>query len=655
MAIITTWWAPSNTPWGLGSRIIWKLKGMKWAVRTSLLLLWWVMTVQWVVRDEDISMYNLSKIDRNKTKFGLYTTLPNGVRSIFEPWYVSISAPETVTETVNFSSPQIYARLFNIGESVDRTDHEKLTSMIKEWLALYFMSSIYGENFLENDYLTELDQQMFSQRIESIHFHASSSPEALVNGFASVAIGKIDPENIDLARIRLEKFKQAFAEACSQLHITFDTAAQTEDVAETQLSEDEQDQLEAIIYNYPGWGEKLLSDYQLHCEQKQLWGPWPKVAIPKGVLEVLDAIIGAKRNVFCTIRFKTEKWHVFLFPMYWAGLILFRPLVRRLWKRILRKDKKKEFDPKRYRIPEPRDDRFMPFRNAPKRTDRATKERIVSRRLRYVASLELLMRGIIDADIKVLSDSKSKKIDLIWLDPMHHVNLRDTFDYEIYIGGLTLSEDIRNRIIADHAEYRWLNVLLVILSYLKNIKKKLPSNEILLKRIHEYYTRYEEIEPFGIDETLSQNTVKQVTWVTSWDIHVILSAVPVITEATTESTDTEIETSEERTASVLPARKRKKKPWNWSVYWGSAKELAEDGKKRTKGKVSGTTGIAGGAWRQKWQGQHDEQYNQFGPANKWAWRKKYWQWWRMEWKWPTHSQRRSSKNRRHTPLPSTKK
>lgn len=123
--------------------------------------------------------------------------------------------------------------------------------MIKDRLSTYIMSSIYGEAFLENDYLRDVDQRSFQYRIKRIRFHASSSPEAMLHGLMSVMINRVDHENVDLARIRLEKFKAALEDACRQLHVEFSYQGVDEKAVETQLTDDEERELLDVARTYP--------------------------------------------------------------------------------------------------------------------------------------------------------------------------------------------------------------------------------------------------------------------------------------------------------------------------------------------------------------------------------------------------------------------
>lgn len=123
--------------------------------------------------------------------------------------------------------------------------------MIKDRLSTYIMSSIYGEAFLENDYLRDVDQRSFQYRIKRIRFHASSSPEAMLHGLMSIMINKVDQENVELAHIRLAKFKAALEDACRQLHIELPAESENESAVETQLNHDEEQTLLHLAGTYP--------------------------------------------------------------------------------------------------------------------------------------------------------------------------------------------------------------------------------------------------------------------------------------------------------------------------------------------------------------------------------------------------------------------
>jgi len=205
-----------------------------------------VLTFGGVVGDADIGKVDRSKMKLKDRDVGLHFRDQTGLRSVLEPAYLAASVPENVTDTISFQSPQIYARKFDIGQSVDNLDHQKLVSMISERLSHYMLSQIYGESFLEEDYLHESTQRSFKYRVKRIKFNASSSPEALLHGLSSMMIGNVDEENVDLAAIRLAKFKEALREACAQLNIDLGSAESSESVEEKQLTKEEESELIAL-------------------------------------------------------------------------------------------------------------------------------------------------------------------------------------------------------------------------------------------------------------------------------------------------------------------------------------------------------------------------------------------------------------------------
>lgn len=559
-----------------------------------------VLTFGGILADNDLRKGEFFKANWAKTKADLHTTVDQwGVRSMFEPLYLWVSAPETVTQTVDFESPQIYARKFDVGASIDSLDHQELVHMISSWLSTYMLSQIYGEGFLEEDYLGDSNQRSFQYRIHRVTFKASSSPEALLHGLASVMIWNIDTENIELARIRLAKFKAALREACAQLHIDLAAAERDETVQEKQLTPEEEQELTRVAHRYPWGGEALLTAYNRYCEDLQKWVETPAASISADILEVLNRIIGSKRTVWCEVEFSTEKWHVFLIPFYRMGLLLLWPELRRIFRRKSnpqtwpRDGESPQDRLKRFKIPNSLDKIWFV-----KRKKWQTREE-TGEILKYKFPQE---RRLLDIIMLEVHRREEWAIDLLALDQMHRGNLDfDIYDPSPYLAWLELPDAVRARILRDAREWRGLNILMYILIDLKKHKKTLPSQEVLMNWIHTFYLQYEKIEPYAWDE---EDEIALAAELDQEDVH---SAVDEASDAISDEALIHMKW-EDRTS---VSRKQRTSKALHSVLAGTYIEI-EAGEKNKKHYDPKKKGNPGRVVRPQ---QHDQQYNKFRGDN----------------------------------------
>lgn len=224
---------------------------------------------------------------------------------LLEPLAASTGAGVGRKSEISFDIPYEYARLFNIGKPMDKTDYEKLNKFVKEEITNQLKAQILAFSFdkeaFEKRFPGQLPEDVATE-ITNIRIIGSASPEARIPG--SEQPGKIDKENLALSEeYRAKNAKESVMKALNEIGIKYDQPINTKGV-ETQFSDAEIEALNTIAKECKKEDIfSLIHDYN-QGEIKN-----------ERAAKALDAIIGSKRNVSVYMEMKDGGSFLLIIPL----------------------------------------------------------------------------------------------------------------------------------------------------------------------------------------------------------------------------------------------------------------------------------------------------------------------------------------------------
>ncbi|NTW14698.1 MAG: hypothetical protein HGA31_06785 [Candidatus Moranbacteria bacterium] len=237
------------------------------------------------------------------------------LKMIVEPFSGAVGYRELVEETISVSVPYEYSRTFDQGKPVDEHDAERRDRYIRERMMEELKSGIIAFAWDKDDLAKERPDMVDVQDMEilGISVVGSASPEAVRKG--SEQVGKIDSENERLAHLRAENAVRSIVAVLDELGIPYAEDQITIESVEKQFSEPEIDALEKLAHGKGVEIFDLLQEYNKgridDAHQK----------------EMLDAIVGSKRNTVVIMRMKGEAPRALVIPL--PLLLLLVPLLRK--------------------------------------------------------------------------------------------------------------------------------------------------------------------------------------------------------------------------------------------------------------------------------------------------------------------------------------
>lgn len=224
-----------------------------------------------------------------------------------------------------FEVPYEYARFFNIGKPLKPEDYEKVKEYVSKEIQRGLENKLMGLN-LSRKAQEEIDKSIKKPEIEKFTVSGFASPEGPAEkGSFTIEPGKIDPENIKLARLRAENALGITMKSLEKLGIPKEkidkilTEIKTE---ELQFTPEEMKELILLSKDWEGANpiEKIFNMIVDYNDEK--------IQDPK-LVEKLHKIIASKRKVEIEIELKGREKIIYTIPVpLLLGLLPFLRFVR---------------------------------------------------------------------------------------------------------------------------------------------------------------------------------------------------------------------------------------------------------------------------------------------------------------------------------------
>ena len=243
----------------------------------------------------------------------------NAAEKVVHPWDVIIKKelPEKMendTVTVHYE----VAPNFEDSEAIDYEKYEEIKDSIQAELSRSINETLIWFDFIKHEHEWEKDSTQYSIIINSIEWH--SSPEWYKFWDVSLIPWHYENENKHAAEIRAKNaeplVKQAFQKVVSEnpaLSSQIDTSSISVSWKELQITQEEYDELDSLRIKL--WYPDIVTMIQ----HNNKW----EIADADAV-NLINEIINSKRNVVITY---TIKWHpndIFVIPLLFFPILVFK-------------------------------------------------------------------------------------------------------------------------------------------------------------------------------------------------------------------------------------------------------------------------------------------------------------------------------------------